>query len=499
AQRRLELKAKSTLLMSIPNEHQLKFNFIKDEKSLLQAFEKRFGGNAATKKTQRNLLKQLEDYDWSDQAKDDPTNFALMAYSFTSSNFELLKDLRTSKITIITYKTGLESVETRLLVYMKNEFIYKEDIKLLKREIHLKEVAITELRKKLELAHKQKDKIQLTVENFENSSKNLSKLLDCQILDKYKTGLRYNVIPPPYTGNFLPPKPDLSGLEEFVNEPIVSESTVKKPAVETNEAKASADKPEDVRNNFIPHLLKIGYQIGNPQQDLQDKGVIDSGCSRHITGNMCYLTDYEEIDEDMLPLEFREMKGIMRQYSVARTPQQNGVAERINRTLTEAARTMLTDLKLPTTFWAEVVNTACYVQNRVLVVKPHNKTSYELFHGRTPALSFMRPVGCLFTILKTKDHLGKFDGKADEGFFVEYSLNSKAFRVFNNRTRIVEENLHPVILGNQSNGDADTKACDDAGKDRMKIVPGKDYILLPLWTADPLITKESKSSQDDGF
>ncbi|GJS76765.1 ribonuclease H-like domain-containing protein [Tanacetum coccineum] len=81
--------------------------------------------------------------------------------------------------------------------------------------------------------------------------------------------------------------------------------------------------------------------------------------------------------------EFCEKKGIKREFSVARTPQQNGVAERRNRTLIEAARTMLADSKLPTTFWAEAVNTACYVQNRVLVVKPHNKTPYELFRGQS--------------------------------------------------------------------------------------------------------------------
>ncbi|GKA33419.1 putative ribonuclease H-like domain-containing protein, partial [Tanacetum coccineum] len=167
--------------------------------------------------------------------------------------------------------------------------------------------------------------------------------------------------------------------------------------------------------------------------------------------------------------QFCEMKGILRQFSVARTPQQNGVAERRNRTLIEAARTMLADSKLPTTFWAEAVNTACYVQNRVLVVKPHNKTPYELFHGRTPTLSFMRPFGCPVTILNTIDHLGKFDGKADEGFFVGYSLNSKAFRVFNSRIRIVEENLHIRFS-----------------------------ILLPLWTADPPYSQDLKSSYDDG-
>ncbi|GJV28387.1 hypothetical protein Tco_1384835 [Tanacetum coccineum] len=121
----------------------------------------------------------------------------------------------------------------------------------LTNEIHLREVAITELRRKLELAQKQKDEIQPTIENFENSSKNLSKLLDCQIVDKCKTGLGYNVVPPPYTGNFMPPKPDLSfsGLEEFVNEPIVSEPTVKKPVVETSVVKASEAKPKAVRKN----------------------------------------------------------------------------------------------------------------------------------------------------------------------------------------------------------------------------------------------------------
>ncbi|GJT23591.1 putative ribonuclease H-like domain-containing protein [Tanacetum coccineum] len=85
--------------------------------------------------------------------------------------------------------------------------------------------------------------------------------------------------------------------------------------------------------------------------------------------------------------DFCREKGIKREYSVARTPQQNGVAERRNRTLIEAARTMLADSKLPTTFWAEAVSTACYVQNRVLVVKPHNKTPYELFRGLKPALN----------------------------------------------------------------------------------------------------------------
>ncbi|GJW78899.1 ribonuclease H-like domain-containing protein [Tanacetum coccineum] len=134
-----------------------------------------------------------------------------------------------------------------------------------------------------------------------------------------------------------------------------------------------------------------------------------------------------------------------------KTKTQNGIAERKNRTLIEAARTMLADSKLPTTFWAEAVNTACYVQNRVLVIKPHNKTPYELFLGRKHALSFMRPFGCPVTILNTLEHLGKFDGKFDDRFFVGYSINSKAFKVFNTRTRFVEENLHINFLENKLN------------------------------------------------
>ncbi|GKF72400.1 retrovirus-related pol polyprotein from transposon TNT 1-94 [Tanacetum coccineum] len=94
--------------------------------------------------------------------------------------------------------------------------------------------------------------------------------------------------------------------------------------------------------------------------------------------------------------DFCKKKGVKKEFSVARTPQQNDVVERKNMTLIEAARTM------------------------ELAVRPHNKTPYELFRGRTPTLSFMRPFGCHITILNTLDYLGKFNGKSDEGFFVGY-------------------------------------------------------------------------------
>ncbi|KAJ9541604.1 hypothetical protein OSB04_028110 [Centaurea solstitialis] len=136
---------------------------------------------------------------------------------------------------------------------------------------------------------------------------------------------------------------------------------------------------------------------------------------------------------------FCEEKGIERQFSAPRTPQQNGVAERRNRTLIEAARTMLADSKLPITFWAEAVNTACYVQNRVHVVKSKGKTPYELFKNKKPFIGFFVPFGCPCSILNTKTHLGKFDSKSDDGFFVGYSIQSKAVRVFNTVSGTIEE------------------------------------------------------------
>nr|GFA47272.1 ribonuclease H-like domain-containing protein [Tanacetum cinerariifolium] len=135
----------------------------------------------------------------------------------------------------------------------------------------------------------------------------------------------------------------------------------------------------------------------------------------------------------------------------ARTTQQNGFAERKNKTLIEAARTMFTDSLLPIPFWAEAVNTACYVLNKVLMTKPHNKTPYELLIGGAPIISFMRPFSCPVTILNTLDHLEKIDGKADERFLVGYSINSKAFRVYNSRNKKVEENMHVNFLENKPN------------------------------------------------
>ncbi|GJR93377.1 retrovirus-related pol polyprotein from transposon TNT 1-94 [Tanacetum coccineum] len=568
---RLEVKARSTLMMGIPNEHQLMFNSIKDAKLLLEAVEKRFGGNAATKKTQRNLLKQdkveleiicmddlynnlkvyepevkgmsssssstqnmafmsssnnntrsskeavnaahgvtttstkvntaystnidnlsddiicsffarmkltingnetigfdkskvecynyqkrghfareckaprnqdnknkessrrsvpvetststilvscdgLGGYGWSDQAEEGP-NYALMAYSSLSSdsevsndsnclksfmeavkllksqNDQLLRDLEKSSLMVSGYKTGLKSVEEKLEFYKKNESVYVEKINGLKWDIQ--------------------------------------------------------IVPPPYIGNFMPPTLDLSftGLDEFVNKPVVENSKAMSSEEEPKIVRKNDDAPiieewvsddeeEDVpqpktkKKIVRPSIVKKEFikskqqekstrktvKQGNPQMDLQDQGVIDSGCSKHMTGNMSYLTKYKEIDGGYVAVGGNPKGGKITGKSTiktARTPQQNRVAEGRNKTLIEAAKTMLADSKFPTIFWAEVVNTACYVKNRV-------------------SLSNL-----MVRLMKVS--------------FVGYSLNNKAFRVFNSRTRIVEENLHIRFSENTPN------------------------------------------------
>ncbi|GKA57508.1 putative ribonuclease H-like domain-containing protein [Tanacetum coccineum] len=232
-------------------------------------------------------------------------------------------------------------------------------------------------------------------------------------------------------------------------------------------------------------------------------------------------------------IEFCGSKGIKREYSNARTPQQNGVAERKNKTLIEAARTMLADSFLPNTFWAEAVSTACYVLNRVLVTKPQNKIPYELITGKIPIISYIRSFGCHVAILNTIDHQGKFDRKSNEGFLVGYSLNRKAFRVYNLETKRVEENLHITFLENkpnvagkgpnwlfdldyltgsmnyqpvrsenqankhagpkEDNPNAGTRDNIDAENSEMEAESAQDYFVLPIWSSYTSIVKSSKA------
>ena len=136
---------------------------------------------------------------------------------------------------------------------------------------------------------------------------------------------------------------------------------------------------------------------------------------------------------------FCTQKGITHNFSFPRTPQQNRVVERKNRTIQECARTMLSDSNLPKHFWAEAVATACYILNRILVRPLTNKTPYELLYNKKPTVAYFKVFGSKCFILNTKDNLDKFEPKADKGFFIGYSNRSKAFRVFNLKTILLKK------------------------------------------------------------
>nr|GEV49642.1 retrotransposon protein, putative, unclassified [Tanacetum cinerariifolium] len=140
--------------------------------------------------------------------------------------------------------------------------------------------------------------------------------------------------------------------------------------------------------------------------------------------------------------EFYENVGFSHQTSVARTPQQNGVFGRQNRTLVEAARTMLIFSKASFFLWAEAINTTCYTQNRSLIRLRYNKTPYELIQDKKLDLSFLHVFGSLCYPTNDHEDLGKFDAKADIVIFVAYAPAKKAFRIYNRRTRIISETIY---------------------------------------------------------
>ncbi|GJW74202.1 retrovirus-related pol polyprotein from transposon TNT 1-94 [Tanacetum coccineum] len=132
-------------------------------------------------------------------------------------------------------------------------------------------------------------------------------------------------------------------------------------------------------------------------------------------------------------------EGIRHETSTARTPEQNGVVERRNRTLVEAARTMLSAAKVPLFFWAEAIATTCFTQNRSLVIPRHEKTPYHIINARKPSVKFFHIFGSLCYIVKDGENLDKMKEKGDACIFVGYSTQSKAYRVFNKRTRMIVE------------------------------------------------------------
>ncbi|GJV64368.1 putative ribonuclease H-like domain-containing protein [Tanacetum coccineum] len=408
-------------------------------------------------------------YDWSYIAQDKPTEFALMAYT-SGSDTEL----------------GLESVEVQLVVHQKNEVVYEEKIIVLEFEVKDKGNAVTRLTNQLEQTLKEKEDLKAKLEQFETSSKNLTKLINSLYSSKDKTGLGYgdqlnendssgselfnSVFDSP--GNYMPPlaDPSFAGLDDSVYRPTANKTSASVSQVETSITPPSNTSVEIPRVESVrPSEVIMEDWVSDDDEDIfqsndvqtTDKPILNTRVSKEkvntvrvngvntagqivvstvkgnevtavkaSAGNKALLTDYQDIDGGYCVLD-------MQGYWGGHRKEERGSGGVGGERMGGAQRGM--------------VNTACYVLNRVLVTKPHNKTPYELIIGRAPSISFMRPFGCPVTILNTLDPLGKFDGKAEEGFLVGYSVNSKAFRVFNSQTRKVEENLHVNFLENKPN------------------------------------------------
>nr|GEU42643.1 retrovirus-related Pol polyprotein from transposon TNT 1-94 [Tanacetum cinerariifolium] len=287
-------------------------------------------------------LRRPRSYDWSYKAEEEPASFALMAFSSNSSSDN---------------ETGLEYVEARLLVYKQNESVFEENIKLLNIKLKLRDTALVTLRHKLEKAKQERDDLKPKLEKFQTLSKNLTDLLDSQTNEKngFQPSGGYHAVPPPYTGTFMPPKPDLvfhtapTAVETDhlafndqlsptkpeqdlshttrpsapIIEDRVSDSEKESDTKATQPVSAAlpsitmtrpkyahhvvtkskspirryiTHSPTSKTSTSPPRVTAVQAPVGNPQQDLKDKRVIDSGCSMHMKGNMSYLFDFEELN-----------------------------------------------------------------------------------------------------------------------------------------------------------------------------------------------------------
>nr|GEW09871.1 hypothetical protein [Tanacetum cinerariifolium] len=691
------------------------------------------------KDTRRNVL--------SFQVEEESTNYALMAFTSSSSSSsdnkvascskactkayatlqshydKLTNDLRKSQFDVLSYKTGLEYVEARLLVYQQNKTVFKEDIKFLKLDVELRDNALVALRQKFKKAEQERDELKLELEKFQTSLKNLSQLLasqtndkielgydnqvftssmfDCDemfsfesdvsmsaspVYDRYHSGEGYHVVPPSYTGTFMPPKPDLvfhdaPTVNETVHTAFNAEPTqnapsfiqppeylkTPRPSVKPAEHPIPADhlrkdspksrghsnsrnkkacfvckslthlikdcdyyekpmvqnpnmnhaqrgnhqhyarmtypnpqrhvvpttvltRPRPAKtvvtklhsptrrtinrssspkpSNFPPKVTTVKAHKGNLQHALKDKGFIDSGCSRHMTENTSYLSNFEAInggyvafggsskgDTECIVLSF-DFKLPDDNHVLLRVPRKNNMYNvdlknivpsgdltclfgkatldesnlwhrrlgHINfKTLNKLVKCNLVR-GLPSKVFKN--NHTCAACKKG---KQH-RASCKTKHVSSVSQSLQRFTWVFF--LATKDETspilktfisGKFDRKADEGFLVGYSVSSKAFRVFNSITQIVQETLHinflenkpnfagsgptwlfdidtltkfmnyqPVIVGNQPNPSAGIQEHFDAEKAWEENI--QQYVLFTLWSFG---SKDPHNTDDD--
>nr|GEU97387.1 hypothetical protein [Tanacetum cinerariifolium] len=535
--RKNELKARGTLLMALPDKHQLKFNIHKDAKTLMEAIEKRFGGNKETKKVQKTLLKQ--------QYK-----------NFTGSSSESLDKIHDrlqkfiSQLEILGESLSHEDINLKFLRSIPTE--WRTHTLIWRNKTDLEEQSLDDLFNSLKIYEaevKSSSSTSTSTQNIDFVSSQTTDNTNEPVSAVASAKIPVSALPNVYTlrdffrgqegileqMDLLPwdlicqrwsattatgndtfydwsfqaeKEPTNYALMAFTslsssssdNEDWVSDSEddfkaeipqnapsfvqtieqVKPPrssvktvenSIPTSNHKTSIPKPKShgtsvlTKSKLVPVTAARPVAVDVPKTHVTrprpTKSVVTkphSPLRRHINRSQSpkHSNFSPKVTASKAPM-FCGMKGIKREFSVPRTPQQNGIDERKNRTLIEATRTMLADSLLPIPFWAKAVNTACYVQNRVLVTKPQNKTPYELL----------------------LDPLGKFDGKVDEEFLVGYSV-VVLHGCFDIDTLTKTMNYQPVTAGNQSNPSAGVQEQFDAEKAGEE--NAQQYVLFPLWS-----------------
>ncbi|GJZ25554.1 hypothetical protein Tco_0569807 [Tanacetum coccineum] len=356
------MKARSTLMMGIPNKHHLKFNSIKDAKKLLEAVES-FGGNAATRKTQRNLLKQQYE------------NFTASSSEMLDQTFDRLQKL-VRQLELLDEKLSQEDVNQ----------------KLLRKEMDLRwQMAMLTMTVRRLLKNTER-KLTVTGNETIGFDKSKWRCYKCHMEGTAHEGPNYALM----AFSSSSPDSEVIRTDEFVNEPVV----------ENCKAMSREEEPKVVRKYDDAPSIEEWVSDDEEKDVAQPKTEKENMDAQwHMTERP--ITYYEKIDEDRCPV----------------------------------------------------------------------------------------------TILNTIDHLGKFDSKADKGVYESNNLKlvgSGPDWLFDIDALTRTMNYEPIVVGTQSNGFAGTKASDNAGQARKETEPVKDYILLPLWTADPPYSQDPKSSHDDG-
>ncbi|GJZ81402.1 ribonuclease H-like domain-containing protein [Tanacetum coccineum] len=519
AQKKNDVKARTMLLMALPNEHLLTFNQYRDAKTLFDVIQIRFGDNDATKKTQKILLKQMyENFNatstgslpsewnthivvWRNKPDLDTMSFdnlynifkiveqevkrtVTISSSSGSQHMAFLSSsgstnkVDTANIQVSTVNTPVSTASTHVntanlsdatiyaflanhpngsqLVHEDLEQIHEDDLE----EMDLKwQLALLSMRARRGPSGN-KESRGLGIKTAKKRTVVWKKLLL-----KQWWWLLMGLV------SWL----DLYG----------SEDPLKLLNTQYDNLRIEFNKSEFDLATYKRGLASVEEQLvfykkneGHPQKE--DQGYVDSGCSRHMTGNISYLSDFKDSLEDLFTL---------------------GEELMVAKLLVKGTLDCKLDFEV--------------------------KYAPELL-GRTPALSFMTPFGCHVIILNTLDHLGKFDGKSDDGFFIGYLLTSKAFRVYNIRTRKVEENLHirfledkpivtgdglkwlfdidsltksmnyvPVVAGTNSNDFAGLKESNGEGHSSKETKSCQDYIVISLWKDGLLFDSSSENSSDD--